>query len=83
MKNLKVDINQETSSITVWNDGDGIPVDMHKTENMYVPQMIFGELLTGENFDDTEERMTGGRNGYGAKLTNIYSKKFIVECGDS
>jgi DNA topoisomerase-2 len=39
--------------------------------------------LTGENFDDSDERVTGGRNGYGAKLTNIFSNKFILDCGDS
>ncbi len=44
--------------------------------------MIFGRLLTGSNFDDKKEKVTGGRNGYGAKLTNIYSKKFSVETAD-
>ena len=56
---------------------------MHKTEAMYVPEMIFGHLLTGSNYDDNEKRLGGGRNGYGAKLANIFSRKFIVECGDS
>lgn len=44
--------------------------------------MIFGELLTGSNFDDTEKKITGGRNGFGAKLANIFSKKFSVLTGD-
>lgn len=44
--------------------------------------MIFGQLLTGSNFNDTEKKVTGGRNGYGAKLTNIYSTFFQVECSD-
>lgn len=39
-------------------------------------------LLTGSNYDDEEKRVVGGRNGYGAKLTNIYSKEFIVEVCD-
>ncbi len=50
---------------------------------MYVPEMVFGHLLTSSNYDDLEKKVTGGRNGYGAKLTNIYSKKFIVETADS
>ena len=50
---------------------------------MYIPEMIFGELLTGSNFDDGQKKVTGGRNGYGAKLTNIYSKSFYVESADS
>jgi len=48
-----------------------------------VPTLIFGHLLTGSNFDDDEKKTTGGRNGYGAKLANIFSSKFIVECCDS
>ena len=46
---------------------------------MYVPEMIFGHLLTSSNYNDDEKKVTGGRNGYGAKLTNIFSKKFTVE----
>jgi DNA topoisomerase-2 len=34
--------------------------------------------LTGSNYDDTEKRIVGGKNGYGAKLANIFSKRFIV-----
>ena len=45
--------------------------------------MIFGHLLTGSNYDDNEKKVVGGRNGYGAKLTNVFSKKFIVECADA
>lgn len=52
---------------------------MHKDENMYVPTMIFGHLLTSSNYNDEEEKVTGGRNGYGAKLCNIFSTKFTVE----
>lgn len=68
--------------ISVWNNGKGIPVVMHKEHNMFVPEMIFGHLLTSSNYDDQEKKVVGGRNGYGAKLTNIFSKKFIVECND-
>lgn len=52
---------------------------IHKEENMYVPTMIFGHLLTSSNYDDEEEKVTGGRNGYGAKLCNIFSHRFTVE----
>ena len=58
-------------------------MEIHKKEKMYIPEMIFGELLTGSNFDDGQKKVTGGRNGYGAKLTNIYSKSFCVESADS
>lgn len=76
---IKVDINPEENIISVWNNGQGIPVAMHKDEKMYVPTMIFGHLLTSSNYNDEEEKVTGGRNGYGAKLCNIFSNKFIVE----
>lgn len=49
--------------INVWNNGDGIPVEMHQDEGVYVPELIFGHLIT-----------TGGRNGYGA---NTFSTHMI------
>lgn len=69
--------------IMVHNDGRGIPVQIHPTEGIYVPELVFGNLLTGSNFDDGSTRFTGGRHGYGAKLTNIFSKTFVVETGDT
>jgi len=68
--------------ISIWNNGRGIPIQMHKQEKMYVPELVFGHLLTGSNFDDESKRLTGGRHGYGAKLTNIFSKEFTVETVD-
>ncbi len=65
---IKVEYNVEEGYISVWNNGDiGIPVEEHPTHKMLVPTMIFGELLTSSNYNDEEERTTGGRNGYGSK----------------
>lgn len=69
--------------ISVQNDGRGIPVKFHKHEQVYVPELVLGHLLTGSNFDDSSARLTGGRHGYGAKLTNIFSEEFVVETGDT
>lgn len=80
---IEISINKDSGEISVKNNGPGIPVEIHKEEKMYIPEMIFGELLTGSNFDDDEKKVTGGRNGFGAKLTNIYSKSFYVESADS
>ena len=81
---IKVDYDIENGSITVWNNGqDGIPVEEHPEHKTLVPSMIFGELLTSSNYDDNKKRTTGGRNGYGSKLANIFSTKFEVEIGDS
>ena len=41
---------------------------MHSELNKYVPEIVFGELLTGSNFDDQTEKVTGGRFGLGAPL---------------
>uniref|UniRef100_A0A8C7QEQ9 DNA topoisomerase 2 n=1 Tax=Oncorhynchus mykiss TaxID=8022 RepID=A0A8C7QEQ9_ONCMY len=76
---IKVNIDAENNSISVWNNGKGIPVVEHKVEKVYVPALIFGQLLTSSNYDDDQKKVTGGRNGYGAKLCNIFSNKFTVE----
>ena len=82
MKELRVDIDVENGVIRVFNDGNGIPVEMHKDEGVYVPELIFGHLLTSSNYDDNEKKVVGGRNGYGAKLANIFSTEFIIETCD-
>lgn len=82
-KTIKVDINQETGEITCMNDGNkGIPVEIHKEHKMYVPEMIFGHLLTSGNYGQ-KGKTWGGKNGYGAKLANIFSTDFYVEVVDS
>lgn len=82
MRNLRVDIDAENNTILVMNDGRGIPVEVHAKEKMYIPEMIFGNLLTSSNYDDDQKKVTGGRNGYGAKLCNIFSTQFTVETAD-
>ncbi|XP_051811756.1 DNA topoisomerase 2-beta isoform X2 [Acanthochromis polyacanthus] len=79
MTGIKITIDPESNTISIWNNGKGIPVVEHKDEKMYVPALIFGHLLTSSNYDDEEKKVTGGRNGYGAKLCNIFSTKFTVE----
>ena len=81
MKAIRVTVTPER--ITIENDGCGIPIVMHETEHIWVPQLVFGELLSGDNYDDSDDRVVGGRNGYGAKLANIFSSTFCVETVDS
>ena len=80
---IKVNFNSETNSISVYNNGEGIPIVEHKDHLMYVPELIFGNLLTSSNYDKNEEKITGGKNGYGAKLANIFSKTFQIETVDA
>ncbi|KAF7726958.1 DNA topoisomerase 2 [Apophysomyces ossiformis] len=82
MNAIKVVINRSENFISIQNNGRGIPIEMHKEENVYVPELIFGHLLTSSNYNDNEKKVTGGRNGYGAKLCNIFSTEFIVETAD-
>ena len=82
MDTLKVTIDKEAGTISIWNNGQGIPIEVHEKEQVYIPELIFGNLLTSSNYDDDEAKITGGRNGFGAKLTNIYSTEFIVETAD-
>jgi len=82
MDTIKLEIKPEEKMISIMNNGKGIPVEFHKEQKMYVPTMIFGHLLTSSNFNDDEQKTTGGRNGYGAKLCNVFSTKFIVETAD-
>ena len=83
MTELKIDIDREKNKLSVYNNGKGIPVVVHKEHNIYVPELIFGHLLTGSNYNDDKKKVVGGRNGYGAKLCNIFSTEFVVETADS
>jgi DNA topoisomerase-2 len=82
VKSIRISIDKESGQIEVYNDGDGIDITVHDTHNVYVPQLIFGELLTSTNYDKDTEKLWSGRNGYGAKATNIFSTEFIIETVD-
>ena len=80
---IKVEYNKELGYISIENNGENsIPVEVHPDHKVLVPSMIFGELLTSSNYDDKEERTTGGRNGIGIKLANIFSTKFTIDIVD-
>jgi DNA topoisomerase-2 len=78
MSFIDVSVKKSTGEIIIENDGKAIPIKKHKEHKVYVPEMIFGMLLTGSNFDDSQKKTVGGRNGFGAKLANIFSQKFEV-----
>jgi len=77
---IKVTVQKDR--VIIENTGTGIPIKIHKEHKVYVPELIFGHLLSGENFDDSDQRMVGGTHGLGIKLTNIFSTKFIIETAD-
>src|SRR5210317_596930 len=80
VSSISVAIDKESGSVTIENNGPlgGISVRMDEKEGLWNPELVFGHLLTSTNYDDTQKRIVGGRNGYGAKLANIYSTDFSV-----
>ena len=82
VKNIDICVNKETGEICVKNDGEGIKIEIHSKEKVYNPELIFGHLLTSTNYNEKTLKHVGGKNGYGAKLTNIFSKQFYVETCD-
>lgn len=76
---IKVTIDPDTGETSVWNDGDIVPIEYNEEEKCYNHSLIFGQLLTGSNYNDEEERVVAGRNGLGVKLTNVFSSDFSVE----
>lgn len=73
----------ELPMLEIANNGQGIAIEKHDKYNAFHHQLVFGELMTGTNFDDMETRTVGGRNGLGCKLTNIFSRRFEVYGVDS
>lgn len=81
LNKIDIEIDVDKNSICVRDNG-GIPVEIHQQHKQYVPEVIFGNLMSGSNYDDTDERIVAGLNGLGAKLTNIFSKEFQVSTCD-
>jgi len=84
----KIEIVTGENFVFVRNYGVSIPIKKHETEKgsdgkpIWIPELIFGHLLTSSNYNDEEQRVTGGRNGYGAKLANVFSSKFNIKISD-
>jgi len=82
VSSIQIKFDPKSGIIYVHNVGVGIPIQKHEKEHIWIPELIFGHLLTSSNYNDDEQRVTGGRNGYGAKLTNVFSKEFQIEVSD-
>ena len=85
MNYLYVDIDKEDGMFSVENNGKTVPIKKHPKkdaltgEKIYTPEMVFFRMRSGQNFDDTEVRYEGGRNGIGIKLASIFSTISEVE----
>jgi len=80
--NIEVEIEESTGKITLTNDGNGIDVAKHPEENIWIPEMIFGHLRTSTNYDKTQKKIVGGKNGFGFKLVLIWSTWGSIETID-
>lgn len=85
LNEIRVNINRINNCITVQDNG-GIPVVKHKEHDEWIPEMLFGSLFAGSNFNDDDEdynnKQSGGQNGEGASLVNVFSKWFRVDTCD-
>ncbi len=82
VKTIRILINKATGIIEIFNDGNGIEIVKHSEYDVWIPELIFGELLTSSNYNDDEIKTVGGVNGLGIKLANIFSKEFTIETVD-
>ena len=81
VNNIEISISED-GTITMMNDGNGIDVAEHPEHKIWIPEMIFGHLRTSTNYDKTEKKIVGGKNGFGFKLVLIWSTYGSVETVD-
>lgn len=82
MTYIKLSVDTVANTISVENDGKSIEIKYSKEYGMYYAQLLLGNMHTSSNYDDTEQRKTGGRHGEGSKLTSILSHRSWVEIND-
>lgn len=79
-----VEITVDRQTVTVKNYGLPMPVVKHaEFKDHYIASLMFGTMLSSSNYKEGEDRHEGGRNGIGAKATNIFSKRFEVTIYDA
>ena len=72
VKTIEVNIAKD-GTVSVKNDGPGIPIEKHPVYNIWIPELIFANLRTSSNYNKAEKKRTGGKNGLGGKLIFIWS----------
>tara|TARA_R110002073_G_scaffold25598_1_gene84684 strand:+ start:12193 stop:15735 length:3543 start_codon:yes stop_codon:yes gene_type:complete len=77
-----IEVAMDANCLSITNYGQHISTAIHPIEGIPIPQLLFGVLLTSDNYDDNINRYKIGRNGYGSKLPNLFSIMFRLIIGD-
>jgi DNA topoisomerase-2 len=79
---IDISVDPNTGIITTVNNGNGIDIAKHPSEDIWIPELIFAHLRTSTNYDQTQKKTTGGKNGFGIKLAIIWSSWARLETVD-